>query len=138
MRSRVTGLHSHLDLVISLGSRESRDLSEREKFDMWIIPDALELDFQTAGGRAKFGEVFVELGDTTAKEWCFLDDIDIMPQFRRFYGSSQTRKAATDDENGIGHPDYPPTFGIKRGRPPLEKGGSPPSKPSVYTIQHPG
>ena len=89
MRSRVARLDSHLDSIVSLGTGESRNLSKREKFDAGIIPDALELNFQTAGGGAEFGEVFVELGDTTAEERCFLDYIDIMPQFRRFYGSCQ-------------------------------------------------
>ena len=106
----VARFNAHLHLVIALDAHKAHHLGLGEKFDARVIPDALELDFQPAGGGTEFGEIFVELSHAAAQPGRLFDDEDVVPQFRRFNGGCEARKAAAHDENGIGHPGYPPAL----------------------------
>ena len=75
--------------VVALASREPRDFGHGQAFDARVFPDALELDFQAAGGGTEFGEIFVELSHAAAEPGRLFDDIDVVAQFRRFNGGCE-------------------------------------------------
>ena len=106
----LAGLDAHGGGVVTLTADQLGHFGHGEEFDAGVLPDALELDFQTAGGGTKFGEIFVELGHTAAQVGRLFHDIHIVAQFRRFDGGSKACKAAAHDENGVGHPGYPPAL----------------------------
>ena len=75
--------------VVALAAREPRDFGHGQAFDARVFPDALELDFQAAGGGTEFGEIFVELSHAAAEPGRLFDDIDVVAQFRRFNGGCE-------------------------------------------------
>ena len=75
--------------VIALAAREPDNFGQGQAFDARIFPDALELDFQAAGGGTEFGEIFVELSHAAAEPGRLFDDIDVVAQFRRFNGGCE-------------------------------------------------
>ena len=106
----MAGADAHLHLIVALNAHEPDHFGLCEKFDARVLPDALELNFQTAGGGTKFGEIFIELSHAPTKPGRLFDDKDVVAQFRRFNGGCEACKAAAHDENGIGHPGYPPAL----------------------------
>jgi hypothetical protein len=71
------------------------------KGDPGILPDATELNLQTAGGRAKLGEVSVELSDPAAQVRLFFGKNDLGPGFGGLNGCRQTAHTSSDNQNFV-------------------------------------
>ena len=85
--------------VVITGSAGNRfDRGEGVGSDLAVVFDALEVNLKAACRGTKFGEILIELGYPAAEIGVFLDEKNVIADFRSLESSGETADTAAHDQ----------------------------------------
>ena len=91
----------HRDGIVTRLAAQRLDFGHGNDLYTRVFPDPLVVDFQTAGGVAKFGEISVEGSYSPTQGGALLKQDHVIPGFRRLNCSGDSGDAAAYNQNGL-------------------------------------